>query len=186
MKRYFTSDLHFGHENIIKYCNRPFSNAAEMDEVLISNWNSTVNPEDEVYIIGDVFFCHAARAHEILDQLNGKLVLLLGNHDEVIANHGHLKRRFRILPELHFERYGDRHIQMCHYPMLSWNMSFHGSFMLHGHVHSNTPTDSENRRYDVGVDANGYRPVEWARIKSTLDSIPSPKQQVRAKEGYSK
>lgn len=181
MKRYFTSDLHFGHEKIIQYCNRPFANAAEMDEVLIRNWNATVNPEDEVYILGDVFFCDAERAHTIVDRLNGKLVLLLGNHDEVISKNYMLKRRFYVLPELYFERYDDRHIQMCHYPMLSWNISFHGSFMLHGHVHGNKPTDGENRRYDVGVDANGYKPVAWSHVKSTLDRIPTPKQQVKNK-----
>ena len=183
MKRYFTSDLHFGHENIIKYCNRPFANAAEMDAALISNWNKTVDKDDEVYILGDVFFCKADRAHKILDQLNGRLVLLLGNHDETIANQPSLKKRFRILPELHFERYDDRHIHMCHYPMLSWNISFHGSYMLHGHVHNSRAVDNENRRYDVGVDANGYLPVEWAHIKSTLDRIPTPKQQA-ASRGY--
>ncbi len=182
MKRFFTSDLHFGHDNIIRYSNRPFANASEMDEALISNWNKTVSVDDEVIIIGDVFFCDLPKAHRILDEINGKLVLLSGNHDNLIQIHPSLFRRFKILPELYFERYDDRHVQMCHYPMLSWNSSFHGSFMLHGHIHGSSPTDGENRRYDVGVDANNYCPVEWAHIKSALDRIPTPKQHVRNRE----
>lgn len=183
MKTYFTSDLHFGHENIIRYCKRPFANAAEMDETLIRNWNSVVQPDDHVHIVGDVFFCNEDRAHEILDQLNGDLRLYLGNHDELIAKRPSLRSRFTIFPELHFIRAGDRQIHICHYPMLSWNASFHGSFMLHGHIHGSKPTDGINRRYDVGVDANNYRPVSWEHIKSTLDAIPTPKQQTKEREG---
>lgn len=50
---FVTSDVHFGHNNIIKYCNRPFQNSDEMDITIINNWNKIVNPDDEVYILGD-------------------------------------------------------------------------------------------------------------------------------------
>ena len=147
-----------------------------MDAQLIKNWNNTVSAEDTVYILGDVFFCAKDKAHSILDQLNGNLFLLLGNHDNIIKNNVDLLKRFTILPEIYFGKIEDRHVHMCHYPMLSWNISFHGSFMLHGHVHNNQPTDGQNRRYDVGVDANNYKPVSWNHIKSTLDKIRTPKQ----------
>jgi calcineurin-like phosphoesterase family protein len=55
--------------------------------------------------------------------------------------------------------------------MLSWNKSFHGSFQLHGHIHSNQPSDGTCRRYDAGVDANNYFPVSWEEIKKTLEAI---------------
>ncbi len=79
-KTFITSDLHFWHENVIKYCSRPFANAAEMNEALIKAWNSAVAPEDVVLILGD--FAMAARAVEqIVPRLNGRKRLILGNHD---------------------------------------------------------------------------------------------------------
>lgn len=70
-KIFFSSDLHFGHQNIIKYCSRPWKTAAEMDEALIANWNNTVTEGDIVYILGDVFFCDEQRASSILSRLAG-------------------------------------------------------------------------------------------------------------------
>ena len=63
---YVTADLHLGHENIIKHCNRPFSSAEVMDAVLITNWNRMVKPEDDIFILGDFTMKPAAQAHEYL------------------------------------------------------------------------------------------------------------------------
>lgn len=82
--KYFTSDLHFGHKNIIKYEDRPFSSVEEMDEFLIYKWNSKVGKNDEVYILGDFGFVSGTRANELLDRLNGKKFLIKGNHDSMI------------------------------------------------------------------------------------------------------
>ena len=57
MKTFFIADTHFGHKNIIKYCNRPFANIEEMNETLIENWNKAVSAEDAVYILGDFAYC---------------------------------------------------------------------------------------------------------------------------------
>jgi len=83
MSIFFTSDTHFGHENIIKYCKRPFANAAEMDKALIRNWNRVVGPHDLVYHLGD-FAVGGGPAGPYLDQLNGRIILIHGNHDERI------------------------------------------------------------------------------------------------------
>jgi len=83
MSIFFTSDTHFGHENIIKYCKRPFKDAAEMDKVLIRNWNRVVGPNDLVYHLGD-FAVGGGPAGPYLDQLNGRIILIHGNHDERI------------------------------------------------------------------------------------------------------
>ena len=77
--KYYTSDLHFGHNNIIKYENRPFNSVDEMDEYLIYKWNNKVKKGDEVYIIGDFGFCKGERANELLDRLNGRKYLIKGN-----------------------------------------------------------------------------------------------------------
>src|ERR1700677_1793896 len=82
MKVWFTSDPHFWHKNIIRLCNRPFSSVEEMHKQLIAHWNNVVSDEDTVYVLGDVFFCGAQKAHEILNQLKGKKILVRGNHDK--------------------------------------------------------------------------------------------------------
>ena len=79
---FYTADLHLGHENVITYSNRPFSNAAEMLECIILNWNSVVSADDDVYIIGDMFFkINSKEQLEILRRLKGRKHLILGNHD---------------------------------------------------------------------------------------------------------
>jgi calcineurin-like phosphoesterase family protein len=78
MAIFFTSDSHFGHANIIKYCNRPFSSVAEMDREMIEQWNKVVTMYDTVYHLGD--FCFSAHA-PYFNQLNGNKFLILGNHD---------------------------------------------------------------------------------------------------------
>ena len=81
MKLYVTSDTHFNHKNIIKYCNRPFNDVYEMNETLINNWNSVVTPEDIIYHLGDFGFGTKEELQEIFDRLNGYKYLIMGNHD---------------------------------------------------------------------------------------------------------
>ena len=77
---YFTADTHFGHYNVIRFCDRPFASAEEMDEAMIQNWNDRVTGNDTVYILGDMFF-RSTNAEEILKRLKGKKRLIVGNHD---------------------------------------------------------------------------------------------------------
>ena len=109
---YFTADTHFGHENVIRFCSRPFSCAAEMDEALIENWNSRVKGNDTVYVLGDMFF-RSVNFEEILKRLKGKKRLIVGNHDgswmtkadingfmpvtfdELVENNRNFKRMYR-------------------------------------------------------------------------------------------
>lgn len=177
MNTWFTADLHFGHTNVIKYSNRPYADAEEMDEALIANWNSRVEPGDEVWLIGDVFFCDEKRARHIMSRLKGSIHLIYGNHDKVIRNQAPLQKCFGSITDgiKEIDRVIDGEkvrIVMCHYPLLSWNRAFHGSLHLHGHVHSVVPTDGKCRRYDVGVDANGWYPVSLSTIKHVFDAIP--------------
>ncbi len=84
MSKFVTSDLHFGHKNIIKYCNRPFNSVKKMDNILIQNWNDLVGKTDEIYVLGDFFMKRKNDRHyieSILKRLNGKIHLILGNHD---------------------------------------------------------------------------------------------------------
>lgn len=143
-----------------------------MDEALINNWNAKIQQRDHIYILGDVFFCPVDKALRIMNRLNGYKLLVLGNHDKIIRNQVQLQEKFnRILPDLYQETIDKIPVIMCHYPLLSWNRAFHGSFMLHGHCHNRIPHNGKYRRYDVGVDANNYAPIEWSEIKRQLESI---------------
>ena len=80
-KLFFTSDPHYGHENILKYCHRPFSSIEEHDEELIRLWNETVPEDGIVFILGDIGFCSETYLKTILNRLNGKIYWIIGNHD---------------------------------------------------------------------------------------------------------
>ena len=85
-KNYFIADTHFSHENIIRICNRPFNNIEEMEEKLISNWNNKVLDNDIVYILGDFSFkAPKEKAISILNKLNGRKILIRGNHDKYVG-----------------------------------------------------------------------------------------------------
>lgn len=190
---FFSADHHFFHENIIKYCNRPFSSAAEMNEVLISKHNEIVKPEDVVFFVGDFAFTSSSGTlAELLERMNGHKTIITGNHDNEsligeVYKYGRKTKlspinvRYRIL-ELHGKAWGGYNPTLCHYPMLSWNRSFHGSFQLHGHTHGTVPFDPSIRRLDVGVDCHNFYPISWDEIVSKLKDIPTPKELEKLKE----
>jgi len=167
---FFTSDLHLGHEAVIRMQNRPFANADEMNRVLIENYNSVVNTNDTVYLLGDICFrIGVEKANELIALLKGKKYLIRGNHDKKYDEN--LFEEVRDFMTISAE---GLHISLMHYPMLSWPRSQYGSIMLHGHVHADESYNLSNRdagikRYDVGVDANGYMPVSIKQIEAFLN-----------------
>jgi calcineurin-like phosphoesterase family protein len=163
---WFTSDTHFGHFNIIKYANRPFSSVEEMNEILITNWNTVVYPEDEVYHLGDFGFGHQKSLESILNRLNGKKYLIRGNHDKPIKNLYHYY--FDWVKDYHRFFVAKQLIILCHYPIENWDGKYHKSWHCHGHSHGKTP--SENLlRIDVGVDCHNYCPVNYEQVKKILN-----------------
>lgn len=81
MKIFIIADTHFGHENVIRYCNRPFRSVDEMDKAIIKNWNSVVTQQDTIIHLGDFILGNKERCKDIIKQLNGKKILIKGNHD---------------------------------------------------------------------------------------------------------
>lgn len=130
---YYISDNHFGHKNVIRFDKRPFADTTLMDEVLINNWNERVTDEDMVCIIGDCFWKNEESSVNIIKRLNGKKILIQGNHDRV-----HGKLRFYYDEILKYEEIVDngRRVVMSHYPMLFYNAQHYGAIMLYGHVHN--------------------------------------------------
>ena len=169
-KLYFTSDSHFFHDNIIKFCNRPFKDVTEMNEILIRNWNNEVPVDGHVFHLGDVSFGTPEKTKEILDRLNGKIYLLRGNHEKPALDNK-CNKRFEWIKDL-FKLsvdLGDKKIQkviLCHYPMLVWDESHRGSFMLYGHAHNNIKheVNKDVHRFDVGVDAWEYKPISFKQV----------------------
>lgn len=162
---YFTSDLHLGHKGIISLKKRPFDHVAEMNHVIIDNFNACVHTDDTVYFLGDI--CHrlsVESANEMIASLKGKKYLIRGNHDKKYD-----ENLFLGITDFKEIAVNGNNISLMHYPMLSWPKSHRGSIQLHGHVHGDKNGNIMNReqgimRYDVGVDANMFLPVSIKQI----------------------
>lgn len=167
MACFFTSDTHFGHSNIIRYCKRPFANADEMDDVLVANWNSRVAKGDTVYHMGDFAFKDAEFAKAIRKRLNGNIRLILGNHDRL---------SYLSDPDFGFETvkyydeisHNNQKIVLFHYPMRSWHKNMRGAWHLYGHTHGGV--SPYGKSLEVGVDLWDYRPVTFDEIKAKMDT----------------
>ena len=162
---YYIADTHFGHENILKMCRRPFGSIGEMNEALIAAWNRRVTGNDTVFILGDLFFrCDDPEA--VLQRLKGKKRLIVGNHDSSWMDRVDLSRYFVSVDSLLEITDGSRCITLCHYPLLTWKHKLRqNSFMIHGHIHNDTTSDFfpllaiRERALNAGVDINHFQPV---------------------------
>ena len=186
----FTSDLHLGHKNVIRLCNRPFASIEEMDAVLIENWNRKVHRNDTVYVLGDLMFRNEKPPEEYLRQLNGKKHLITGNHDRAWTKHCNLTQYFESVNRLDYISDGKRQMAICHFPMMSWP-HMPRSYMVFGHIHANTDADywpliaHSDKMLNAGVDINGYEPVtfeemEADNIRHKLQSMEQETEQANA------
>ena len=185
--RFFTADLHFGHENIIRYCDRPFSSVADMNDALVANWNATVTDADEVWVLGDVAMGQIDEGLAHVGKLNGHKVLLAGNHDRCWA--GNTRRhepwvdryveagfagihQGTIETELagqtvlagHFPYVGDSHDEDR---FTRWRPEDNGLWLLHGHVH--TSWRVQDHQINVGTDVWDYAPVAETTLAKLID-----------------
>lgn len=191
-KIFFTSDWHIGHANVLGFDARPFRDLDHMHKVLINNHNATVSEDATTFFLGDMGLCGAGVLQGIVQALNGRKVLILGNHDKgpsamakvgfdvvvysaslviagepVTMTHCPLRGVFRedvtgmrgSQPGEHW--HGETRQQYFSIP--SW-----GQYHLHGHVHKGPEERILGRQFDVGVRANGYRPVALGQIESWI------------------
>ena len=176
---YFTADLHFGHENIIRYCNRPFDSALDMDKALINNWNTTVGYDDEIYILGD-FTNDIGKAKRFLSVLNGKKYMIAGNHDKWLNSPDETRYLLEWVKE--YTIVGGKGFKwvLFHYPIAEWAGFYSGSIHLHGHVHNRPASYSWSpaivRAFNVGVDVNNYKPVSMDELVRRANKIPVHKR----------
>jgi calcineurin-like phosphoesterase family protein len=191
VKKFAISDTHFFHDNIIKYCSRPFTNSDEMNAVMIQNWNKVVSPNDEVYVVGD-FALVKGQSHEeklqrlnnLSMQLNGKKHLIYGNHDYFTPEEYLIYGGFEEVGHGYIEVLLNNHwFTMCHYQMTSWNSSHHGSMHLFGHEHWRQQYEPKHsmyeemhwseRKFNVCADANKFTPVDINDIIRVLEARPT-------------
>ena len=140
---FFTSDTHFNHTNIIRFCNRPFKDVSHMNETIIANWNRMVGPEDIVFHLGDFCLGGSAEWINILNRLNGKIYLISGNHDIKNLRQNYTKYTWQLFGHVHTRRNNTGKDA----PRLSMLL----------------PT-----QYDVGVDNNDFTPVSFAQVKAII------------------
>ncbi len=165
---WFTSDEHFFHKNIIKYCNRPFKSIEEMNETIIENHNKLVKPNDIVYHMGDFCFAGLQQAESVFNRLNGQKILIEGNHDSAAC----FKLKWSWIKNYYELKTDKTKFILFHYPMASWNGAFHGSIHLHGHIHHQLPNHGL-RRVDIGIDGVGYNysPLNLDQIISMVPNL---------------
>lgn len=167
---WFTSDFHLGHTNIIRYCNRPFANAAEMDEAILARLNESVKTGDHLYFLGD--FCMGGPKTALAYRKRircAKIHFILGNHDRAI---GHIADQFVWVKELAEVNLYRQPIVLCHYAMRVWNRSHYGAWHLYGHSHGSLPPMPGSRSLDVGVDTHDFRPFHFDELRALFDRSP--------------
>ena len=193
-KTYFTSDLHFGHENVIRFDNRPFETVDEMDVELIRRWNAKVDRGDLVYVLGDMIWrTKNGTAEELIHNLNGQIILIRGNHDRFLSN-AKAKNGLTAVKDydeinVTLEDGTARRCVLSHYFIPLYNGHRNGAVHLHGHSHFTDEADIEidlaaqlnaqgmqNEIYNVGCMYWNYEPV-------TLDEILRHGKTVRPNYG---
>lgn len=160
---YFISDMHFHHNNIIDFANRPFLSVEEMNMKMIENWNNVVQKDDIVYHLGDFSMkSNKEEVNKILNQLNGNITLVKGNHDKVG------QYRYIEADIVDNDTGNTIPLVMFHYPIQSWNKQFHGSIHVHGHDHSKDQKsgmyDDKKRIFNCCVEAIEYTPISLKKI----------------------
>jgi calcineurin-like phosphoesterase family protein len=180
-KIFFTSDTHFGHDNIIKFCDRPFANIEEMDYKLIENWNKKVPQDGLVFHLGDFAWGGYEFWKKIRDQLNGEIILIKGNHDQKNMSTTAEQELFTHVTWQMFIQVENRKLWLNHYPFLCYAGVYREPhkliYQLYGHVHSGPGKKGQDiprlvhtypMQYDVGVDNNNYEPISWEELNSKI------------------
>ena len=170
---FFTADLHLGHENVIRHCNRPFKNADVMDDASTENWNKRVCENDTVYILGDLIFRTNHLPEDYLYRLKGHKHLIIGNHDyswlkklpsgELLSTPA--TEAFESINHMKVIKQNRLIITLCHYPMMTWQAAGRGGLMVFGYIHNNTNAAywplirASPHMLNAGVDLNDFQPV---------------------------
>lgn len=164
-KVFFISDMHFNHTNIIKYCNRPFSDVHEMNETIINNWNNRVSEKDIIYVLGDVGLFRPLtqeNVRDIITRLKGKKYLICGNHDRRMKPNWWVETGF--VEAVNHPVVFRKQYVLSHEPVSRG--SFTKYINIHGHSH-NKQIDSDSY-INVCVECVGYTPISLQEIEKIV------------------
>lgn len=182
MTRFFTSDLHLGHTNVIVYCDRPFADVGQMNAALVAAWNAAVGPDDEVWVLGDLAMGRIEQTLAVARQLVGHKHLLVGNHDKPFRSRAADQYEAAGF-QLH---HGTTTIDLpggvpalaCHFPYrgdsgdhdryVEHRPTDQGAWLLHGHVHERWR--QRGRMINVGVDAWAGSPVTDTHLAELIQT----------------
>lgn len=193
MKTFFTSDLHFGHENVLKFDNRPFQTVEEMNEELIRRWNDKVGKGDLVYVLGDfIWKSETNEASSLIKKLNGQIILIKGNHDRFLHNASAKKALAGVKDYddicVALEDGTTRRCILSHYFIPFYNGHRYNAIHLHGHSHN---TDEHYMELGImkalkenGLNVEIYNVgcMHWNYEPVTLDEILSRKGEIDSLE----
>ena len=154
-KVFVSSDLHFDHDNIIRFCRRPFRDRHEMNEALLQNWNKTVGSRDRVYYLGDMAYGKGSHVTDRwLDKLNGKIFFIRGNHDRDVIT------KAQVVNDQVAIRYKGHDFLLMHSPYRPRNWD---GWIIHGDKHNNDPdyprVNYQNKTINVCVEMTNYAPI---------------------------
>lgn len=175
MTYWFTSDTHFSHDAIRQWypARAKFADFKEQREALVDNWNSVIKPNDTVYHIGD--FDHRGEdPAALVNRLNGKKILVAGNHDRKYLNNN--RKFYEAFHQVYKDSYAEvtvngQFIVMCHFPIWEWYQIHRGAWHLHGHLHGK-PHGIPGKIMDVGVDGNNLMPYSFEEVQAFMASKP--------------
>lgn len=166
----FVSDTHFGHQMMIALREQRLPRGIDHDEYLIECWNTVVRPTDVIYHLGDFGWDGVKDSYlqSVFDRLNGRKILVVGNHDTpaVEALGWHAVHRGTV----HLKTDAGVRISASHHPMREWDGWWKGSLHFHGHTHNNLP--SSRRSLDVGVDSIGFFPATFDELHERMQALP--------------
>ena len=159
---FFTSDEHYGHRNIIKYCDRPFESIEEMDAEIIKRHNEVVSKNDIVIHAGDFTLAKKQKAENYVNQLTGTHIFLSGSHDYWLGKNHPLQ-----IWEQNIE---GQIVVACHYAMRTWPVSHYNSWQLFGHSHG--ILEPIGKQWDIGVDNNDFYPLSFEQLNKIMAQRP--------------
>lgn len=158
---FFTADEHYGHANIIRYCNRPFKSVDEMNEDIIRKHNAVVMTDDVVIHAGDFSLAKVEIASKYVAKLNGHHIFLQGSHDHWLP---------RSALQIWEKNIDGIYVVVCHYAMRTWARSHYNSWQLYGHSHGTLPPIG--KQWDIGVDNNDFYPVSFKKLSDIMKLRP--------------
>ncbi len=163
MNKWFISDTHFSHNNIIRYTGRPFQSVDEMNARLIDNWNALVKPQDTIFFLGDFGLGTTDFLASLCASLHGNKICIRGNHDGTPTKMQTIG--FSLVLESAFIKIGRHQVELVHIP--SHPTPPH--FQLHGHVHEKRPNKLVDHQLNLSVEVWDYKPVPEKVIIALLD-----------------